>query len=225
MLPYFYLSLSLSLFLSLSVCLSVSWYIYMYICCCFSLVAEMYQTPCDTEDCRTPTRLLCPWDFGCKNTGVGCHFLFQGIFPTRNPHICMYVCIYIYTCIYIYIYIHTHTHTHTYSQRSSWGRSSLEMMGQHEKCITVFSFFPVVLQENSCSVHSLSSSRTSFHRISWFLSVLCEKLRLSLPICWKPQSWACISKEDGVCEKSNDWILYLNVSGWPVSITVFWAFI
>ena len=25
-----------------------------------------------------PTRLLCPWDFPGKNTGVGCHFLLQG---------------------------------------------------------------------------------------------------------------------------------------------------
>ena len=29
------------------------------------------------------TRLLCPWDSPDKNTGVGCHFLLQGIFP--NP--------------------------------------------------------------------------------------------------------------------------------------------
>ena len=27
-----------------------------------------------------PTRLLCPWYFSGKNTGVGCHFLLQGIF-------------------------------------------------------------------------------------------------------------------------------------------------
>ena len=26
-----------------------------------------------------PARLLCPWDFPGKNTGVGCHFLLQGI--------------------------------------------------------------------------------------------------------------------------------------------------
>ena len=26
--------------------------------------------------------LLCPWDFPGKNTGVGCHFLLQGTFPT-----------------------------------------------------------------------------------------------------------------------------------------------
>ena len=34
-------------------------------------------------------QLLCPWDFPGKNTGVGCHFLLQGIFPTQglNLHI------------------------------------------------------------------------------------------------------------------------------------------
>ena len=31
-----------------------------------------------------PTRLLCPWDFPGKDTGMGCHFLLQGIFPTRD---------------------------------------------------------------------------------------------------------------------------------------------
>ena len=31
-----------------------------------------------------PTRLLCPWDFPCKNTGVDCHFLLQGFFLTWN---------------------------------------------------------------------------------------------------------------------------------------------
>ena len=37
----------------------------------------------------SPARLLCPWDFPGKNTGVGCHFLLQGIFPTQgsNPHL------------------------------------------------------------------------------------------------------------------------------------------
>ena len=28
-----------------------------------------------------PTRLLCPWDFSGRNTGVSCHFLLQGIYP------------------------------------------------------------------------------------------------------------------------------------------------
>ena len=30
------------------------------------------------------TSLLCPWDFPGKNTGVGCHALFQGIFLTQG---------------------------------------------------------------------------------------------------------------------------------------------
>ena len=36
-----------------------------------------------------PARLLCPWDFPGKNTGVGCHALLQGIFLTQgsNPHL------------------------------------------------------------------------------------------------------------------------------------------
>ena len=29
------------------------------------------------------TRLFCPWDFPGKNTGVGCHFLPQWLFPTQ----------------------------------------------------------------------------------------------------------------------------------------------
>ena len=31
-----------------------------------------------------PSRLLCPWDSPGKNTGVGCHFLLQGIFSTQG---------------------------------------------------------------------------------------------------------------------------------------------
>ena len=36
-----------------------------------------------------PARLLCPWDCPGKDTGVGCHFLLQGIFPTQglNPYL------------------------------------------------------------------------------------------------------------------------------------------
>ena len=34
-----------------------------------------------------PTRLLCPWDSPGKNTGVGCHALLQGIFPTQGSNL------------------------------------------------------------------------------------------------------------------------------------------
>ena len=32
------------------------------------------------------TKLLCPWDFPGKSTGVYCHFLLQGIFPTQGSN-------------------------------------------------------------------------------------------------------------------------------------------
>ena len=34
-------------------------------------------------------RLLCLWDFPGKNTGVGCHFLLQGIFLTQRLNLCL----------------------------------------------------------------------------------------------------------------------------------------
>ena len=37
-------------------------------------------------DGLSPARLLCPWDFTGKNTGVGCHFLLQGIFPAQESN-------------------------------------------------------------------------------------------------------------------------------------------
>ena len=35
---------------------------------------------------RDPTRLLCPWDSPGRNTGVGCPFFLQGIFPTQGSN-------------------------------------------------------------------------------------------------------------------------------------------
>ena len=45
------------------------------------LVAESCLTLCDSTDSSSPS---CPWDFTGKNTGVGCHFLLQGIFSTQG---------------------------------------------------------------------------------------------------------------------------------------------
>ena len=50
--------------------------------------------PCaDPQLCptlSTPARQ--PWDFPGKNTGVGCHFLLQGIFPTQGPNLGLRYC-------------------------------------------------------------------------------------------------------------------------------------
>ena len=39
-----------------------------------------------------PTSLLCPWDSPGKNTGMGCHALHQGIFPTQGLNPCLVHC-------------------------------------------------------------------------------------------------------------------------------------
>ena len=39
-----------------------------------------------------PARLLCAWDSPGKNTGVGCHSLLQGIFPTQGSNQCLLHC-------------------------------------------------------------------------------------------------------------------------------------
>ena len=46
------------------------------------LVAQSCLTLCNPHGLQ-PTRLLCPWDSPGKNTGVGCHSLLQGIFPSQ----------------------------------------------------------------------------------------------------------------------------------------------
>ena len=50
-----------------------------------------------------PARLLCPWDSPGKNTGVGCHALFQGIFPPRDQTCISYV-----SCIGRQVLYHWH---------------------------------------------------------------------------------------------------------------------
>ena len=47
-----------------------------------SEVAQSCPILCDPMD----TRLLHPWDFLGKSTGVGCHFLIQRIFPTQESN-------------------------------------------------------------------------------------------------------------------------------------------
>ena len=47
---------------------------------CYLLsVVQLFVTPYGLW----PARLFCPWN-SSKNTGVGCHFLLQGIFPSQG---------------------------------------------------------------------------------------------------------------------------------------------
>ena len=77
--------------------------------------------------------LLCPWNFPGKNTGVGCHFLLQGIFSPRD-----WACTSCISCsagnLYHWchlgsrIYIHMYTHV--------WMYVCVCMVGNH--CISAY---------------------------------------------------------------------------------------
>ena len=56
---------------------SLTWLI-LYYACVYSVISDSSQ-PHGLE----PSRLLCPWNFPGKNTGVDCHLLFQGIFSAQ----------------------------------------------------------------------------------------------------------------------------------------------
>ena len=54
--------------------------------CCRCLVTKSCPTLCDPMDC-SPPGFFCPRDFPGNNTGVGCHFLLQGIFLTQGSNL------------------------------------------------------------------------------------------------------------------------------------------
>ena len=54
------------------------------------LVALSCPTLCDHG--LQSTRILWPWDFPGKNTGVGSHSLLQGIFLTHGSNVCLLHC-------------------------------------------------------------------------------------------------------------------------------------
>ena len=56
-----------------------------------SEVAQWYPTVCNPWIVAC-TRLLRPWDSPGKSTGVGCHFLLQGIFLTQGSNLGLLHC-------------------------------------------------------------------------------------------------------------------------------------
>ena len=55
-------------------------FLFTMLCCAVASVMFDSLWPCGLE----PARLLCPGDSPGKNTGVRCHALLQGIFPTQG---------------------------------------------------------------------------------------------------------------------------------------------
>ena len=65
---------------------------------CFSHI-QFFATPWTIQ----PARLRCPWESPGKNTGLGCHFLLQGIFLTQGSNPSSYV-----SCIGRWVLYHQH---------------------------------------------------------------------------------------------------------------------
>ena len=55
-------------------------------CWIISSVQLLSHVRLSWPDGLQPARLLRPWDSPGKSTGVGCHFLLQGIFPTQGSN-------------------------------------------------------------------------------------------------------------------------------------------
>ena len=66
-------------------------YIYVYCCCSVTKSCLTLLQPYELQSAR----LLHPWNFPGKNTGVSCHSLLQRIFPTQalNPCLLLAFCI------------------------------------------------------------------------------------------------------------------------------------
>ena len=69
------------------------WGVCVCVCVCVCTCARMHVHSV-VSDSLCPhglkfTRLLCPWNFPGKKTGVDCHFLLQGIFLVQGWSLCL----------------------------------------------------------------------------------------------------------------------------------------
>ena len=60
--------------------LNTNLHIGVYVC------AQSCPNLCDPVNCNSPG-ISWPWDCSGQNTGVGCHFLLQGIFPIQGSNL------------------------------------------------------------------------------------------------------------------------------------------
>ena len=59
-------------------------------CLCTCVPIQSCPTLCDAMDCSPPGS--CPWDSPGRSSGVGCHFLLQGI-PIHGSNLCLLTCV------------------------------------------------------------------------------------------------------------------------------------
>ena len=65
---------------------------------CICLVVQLCSTLCDPTNCSLPGSSILGYSPG-KNSGVGCHALLQGIFPTQGSNPGLLYCRWILYCL------------------------------------------------------------------------------------------------------------------------------
>ena len=66
------------------VCVCVCVCVHMHVHARAHSVVQSHLTLCGLMECN-PDRILCPWNFPGKNSGVGCHFLLRGSSRPPSP--------------------------------------------------------------------------------------------------------------------------------------------
>ena len=74
-------------------------YTHVCVCMCVYVYARSVMSNSLQPLGLQPSRLLHPWNSSGKNTGVGCHALLQGIFPTQGSNPGLLHCRWIRYCL------------------------------------------------------------------------------------------------------------------------------
>ena len=88
-------------------------YVYIHACVCVCLVTQSCLTLCDPMDCRLPGSSVLG-DSSGKITGVGCHALLHGTFPTQGLNPSLLHCRFFTSWTTREAHICTYTHTMEY---------------------------------------------------------------------------------------------------------------
>ena len=180
--------------------------------------------------------LLCPWDFPGKNTGVGCHFLLQGIFLTQGSKLHL-------LCLGIGRWILYHCTTKKYCRRMSLCPSrASELMWAFEplralkaiwrSCCSVTQSCPTLCDPMDCSTPGfpvlyqlLDLPQTHVHRVSDAIQpshpVIAFSCLQSFPASGSfPMSWLFASGGQSIGASASASVLSINIQGWfPLGLT------
>ena len=96
-------------------------------------------------------RLFCLWDFSGENTGVGCHFFLQGIFPTQGLNPSLLCFLHCWQILYPLSY---------------WGSLSVQFSSVAQSCLTLWD--PMHRSTPGLPVHHQlpEFTQTHVHRVS-----------------------------------------------------------